>query len=270
MHRYFTYKKSTLHYTRQGTGEKALFCFHGYGWNCYNFDFIMPLLVTRYTVFSFDLFFHGESEWNEPSEPTKEDLKNIFCGIMEAEKVVRFSLMGYSMGGRWSTTLLLLFPDKTESMFLIAADGLWRHPLFRNLTSLRPDNPLVRFIISRSTWLFVLMRWMRKAGWVDSVSYNFFFDKVNSKDKRSLLIQRWRNQKYMTVDPAEIVELIHTFHIPVHLFYGLHDHLIPIKEAHRFEQLASREMVYEINEGHMLIISAAFYNTLEKVLNTSQ
>ncbi len=76
-HHNINYKQSVLHYTRQGAESKVLLCFHGYGWNCYNFDEAMPDLIKKYTVYSFDLFAHGESKWNENHEFTSGRKKEI-------------------------------------------------------------------------------------------------------------------------------------------------------------------------------------------------
>ncbi|HEY5824200.1 MAG TPA: hypothetical protein VIT44_07545, partial [Cyclobacteriaceae bacterium] len=63
------FKNATLHYIKSGSGPKSLLLFHGFGQDHRSFDDLTIVLAGEYTLYSFDLFFHGESSWRNDEEP---------------------------------------------------------------------------------------------------------------------------------------------------------------------------------------------------------
>ena len=57
-----------VHYHEYGSGDKPMLAFHGYGMTGKQFHVLKESVLTKYHVYGFDHFFHGESElegWTE-------------------------------------------------------------------------------------------------------------------------------------------------------------------------------------------------------------
>ncbi len=121
----FVYQQVSLHYSLTGKGKKVLLAFHGYGQTKLHFRHIAKQLSGQYTLYTFDLFFHGKSIWPFKDNPlTKNFLAGMMSAFLEKEKINQFSLMGFSMGGKMVLSLLEQFPDRVEQLILIAPDGI--------------------------------------------------------------------------------------------------------------------------------------------------
>ena len=68
------YQSSELYYYREGDGNKVILLFHGFGQDHKAFDSWIDVLESDYTIFAFDLFFHGNSKWANPGDRMTEKL----------------------------------------------------------------------------------------------------------------------------------------------------------------------------------------------------
>ena len=118
-----------------------LVALHGFGRTCEDFAILEPSLGTIYTIYAFDLHFHGKS----PSYPhraetpfTPHEIAVFFSAFAEEKKVAKFSILGYSLGGRIALNLVEQCPDRIERTFLAAPDGLKTKPWYRRLAGSGP------------------------------------------------------------------------------------------------------------------------------------
>src|SRR3954447_11643906 len=118
-----SYKKSFINVYFFGQGNKKLFCFHGYGEDGSSFVFLKKSLGSEYILIAMDLPFHGKTEWNEGLLISAEDLINIISEIIAqintSEKKDKFSLLGFSLGGRVALHLLQTIPSQIERAVLV-------------------------------------------------------------------------------------------------------------------------------------------------------
>ncbi len=266
VHHFINYKNSKLHFTRQGAENKILLCFHGYGWNCYNFDFIMPDLIRAYTVYSFDLFAHGESEWNEGREFSAEDFRNIFVHFFESENIHSFSAMGYSLGGRWATSIVNAFDNRVQNLFLVAADGLQKGTIIDILSKIKESNKIIEYIIHHPKIIHHGLKMGYFAGLINKESLNFYIGKNDTKEKRELIMKRIRLCKNLFISPKLLLQKIRNNNINVHLFYGTRDLVMPPLLTVRLTKNLGKAILHKIEDDHMLIIKPPFLSALKEVL----
>src|ERR1022692_1867731 len=118
-HQYLEYQNYKMVYHVYGHGDKTLFAFHGFGRAGTDFKVLEPTFGNDYIIISFDLFFHGESDY--PMNPEKinfneDDLKALINQYLTTNNIERFSLLGYSIGGRISLKLIELFQDEIDNV----------------------------------------------------------------------------------------------------------------------------------------------------------
>src|SRR5688572_4037544 len=109
---FISYKSSQIHYSYSGAGNKILLCFHGYGESEQGFRFLEAYLPADYCILAIDLPFHGQTQWSEGLHFTTTDLLAIVDAIWAARHIpaLPFTLLGFSMGGRFVLNLLQARP----------------------------------------------------------------------------------------------------------------------------------------------------------------
>ncbi|MCX6190227.1 MAG: alpha/beta hydrolase [Bacteroidetes bacterium] len=265
-HHFITYKNSRLHYKKEGDAQEVLLCFHGYGWNCYNFDYIMPALLTKYTVYSFDLFAHGESEWNENHELSLDDFKNIFNQFFQSNSTSTFSVLGYSLGGRWATTLLHQFDTRTKELYLIAADGLQELTIVDILSKLKQTNKIIGYFIEHPNLVFGGIKMGYYLGMIDKEAMTFYLEKNATKEKRALLMKRILLCKNLLMPKEELTLKIRRNNISLHLFYGTHDLIMPVMLTATLTKAFGEKVLHKIDDDHLLILKPKLLEAIMKVL----
>ena len=81
----------TLYYSKFGNGSKKIILFHGFGQDRMIFKKLIDELSETHTLFSFDLFFHGQSGFEEKFV-TKSDWKEFFDAFLKREGLTNFSM----------------------------------------------------------------------------------------------------------------------------------------------------------------------------------
>src|SRR6218665_4013843 len=130
------YKDNEIHCLRMGEGSKLLIAFHGFGNEAQLFIPLASALATEYTTVSIDLPGHGLTRWQDPYFG-KKDLMAIIQGIKNDFAVEKFSLLGFSLGGRICLNIAEQQPNGIVRLVLLAPDGLeknfWYHVATRNV-----------------------------------------------------------------------------------------------------------------------------------------
>jgi pimeloyl-ACP methyl ester carboxylesterase len=123
--RFLNFHNSTLHFTILGNGPEHLLMFHGFGQDNNSFDSLSKLLSPLYTVYVFDLYFHGQSVWGDDEKALeKKRWKEIIQHFLLENKIENFCVAGYSLGGKFALATLEAFPEKTRAIILLAPDGI--------------------------------------------------------------------------------------------------------------------------------------------------
>src|SRR5580698_7754551 len=109
---YFENELVNLHYYKFGNGPKIMLCFHGYGMHGKQFKLLESDLGSKYTFYGFDLFFHKETKLKDQSLPvikkgiSKKELANFIEDFCQHQSIERFSVISYSMGTHYATTVI--------------------------------------------------------------------------------------------------------------------------------------------------------------------
>ncbi|TXT32223.1 MAG: alpha/beta hydrolase fold protein, partial [Chitinophagaceae bacterium] len=124
MNSYFIgFGPSKIHYMRFGTGERLVFCFHGYGELASSFAVFEPYLGNEFTLIAIEAPFHGKTDWQGELLLKPSDLITVMKEIA-GDNHQAWILFGYSMGGRMAMKIMELIPEQIEQLILVAPDGL--------------------------------------------------------------------------------------------------------------------------------------------------
>lgn len=260
------YRNSLLHFIKAGQGPKVLLAFHGFGKDCHNFDLTIPFLEDEFTVYSFDLFFHGESIWNEKDEFTQDQFKQLFNQFFNENNIGEFSLLSYSLGSRWALGLSLFFGYRVQRMCMVAPDGLRWNPVFHLASHGSDYNPLISLFVRTPFVVVGGIKMMSKMGWLDDPMKMFFLNQIDSVPKRKNLINIWRSNKHLLFSRNELKVNFNKTGIQLTLIFGKWDSVIPPTIGKKFSAMVAGSSYHEIDYGHNLLILAKVWHLISKSL----
>ncbi|HMH20481.1 MAG TPA: alpha/beta hydrolase [Puia sp.] len=247
---------SRISYSRWGTGDKLLLCFHGYGESGDSFAFLAAALGNEFTILAIDLPFHGQTEWKEGPVLLPDDLLAILsqltAGLPGAAH--RWWLLGYSMGGRVALSLAEKIPEKIEKLILVAPDGLKMNPWYWLATQNAPGRGLFRWTMKKPGWFFFILKIASALGLVNRSIYKFTFNYIADPTVREELYNRWTTMRSFRPDIPAVRSSIREQGIAVRLMYGRHDRIIRWETGEKFRKGISAGCKLVILEtGHRLL-----------------
>jgi pimeloyl-ACP methyl ester carboxylesterase len=219
-----------LCYGQYGSGPKSLLVFHGFG---QDHSIALPLassIQEQYTVYSFDLPYHGNSKWSASQQlVTKEIITKIFEKWLYDCQITEFSVFGYSMGGKFAISLAESFPEKVKNLILVAPDGIFKSHWYRLATSW-PIKFLFHQIIDRPGAFFLITKVIRMTRLVPEKLVQFGESQMAKKELRSMVYYTWINFQQLFIDRKVLKKSISTGDLQATLILGKLDRLINPKK----------------------------------------
>lgn len=266
---YISYKNSTIHYRRFGNGPKLLFCFHGYGRESDTFYILERRLGHLFTIIAVDIPFHGRTEWKDELifEPKylQDILQQITAGLHKENS--KFSLLGFSMGGRIALHLTQLMPQKIERLILLAPDGLHSN-MWRYLASdTWLGNKLVNYTIHNAGWIEWILNKAEKRNIIHNNLADFVRYYLDNEEHRLMFYHKYISMRKFKPSLAKLKRLIRKYKIPVRMMFGRFDKVIPYAGGEKFrEGLEEFASVKIIETGHHLL-SEAHVDKIVQLIN---
>lgn len=246
-----------LEYLRFGTGAKILFCFHGFGRNAGDFLAFENSLASHYQIISVNLFHHGNSFFPEgrlANKPmTFDELSHFFNALRKQEKVERFSLMGYSLGGKVALTLAQLFTPELDALYLAAPDGIKANPWYYFASQTKLGQTLNKKSIS-NPWIFDwFMKGSSALGLANKKQARFAQSNMLSEQKRQQVYNIWMTHRKIK-PKLEVLERQLKFHeVNTLVFVGKFEKVIPVVPVKNFvERLGEYGSYVELDSGHQI------------------
>ena len=265
-----------IEYFVYGTGKKILFAFHGFNNHAEDFKVLENFFGNDYTIVAVNLFFHGDSHaQNHLVEKgfSVDDLKNLFDELASLFPAEKYTLIGYSLGGRIVLKLLEIYPEKLEKIILLAPDGIRISIVYRLLTQTSLGRILLKRVIDNPSIFFVLARILRKSGLVGEKRYHFTLENFDSKTKRWKVYLVWMTLRKIISKKSGVKNIIRKHNIPMHLFFGKHDRIIPPSIGIKFQKGMEEYISLTVLEsGHHLLkenVVTEIASNLKKTKNDS-
>ena len=263
----FSFQSSKLHYSVYGQSEKVLLMFHGFGHTHKNMREIEEALSLEYKVYSFDLFFHGFSEWNNDDKPlTSEFWNELIAAFLEQNQIGKFSVLGFSLGGKLALSLVEHFSNNIEKLYLIAPDGL-KSNFWYSLATSKPLKGLFRSVIMNPEFFNKLLKVLTRFKLLDKSAARFASVQMNSRDKRRRVYYTWTVLKGITPNIQRVVESLNAKAIFTELFVGEYDRIIPMPLVRSFSDRLLNKKFLVLKSGHNNLLDEVafqFENAAEK------
>lgn len=252
-HLYLPYRSSRMHLLKVGSGPKVVLAFHGFSEEANGFLEIAPAFSGTYTLYAFDFPFHGKTEWHEPSDLDLSDLTAMIRQLQNMEGFSSFSLLGFSMGGRLCLSVVPHFLPALDGLFLVAADGIRTHKVFNIAMYPIWGRWVFRWVMQKPGVFFRLVESLYSIRIISRFLHKFAKNHMDTPEKRNRIFHTWVALKNFVPDVPVVQRLLTEAVIPVHLFFGERDEVIPTEVGRKFASGVPHATFDIIPKGHKLI-----------------
>lgn len=252
-----------LSYTILGRGKKVLLAFHGItqtGADCYGV--FEKYLGEIYTIYAFDLPFHGQrsehfldQRWLNGNHPiTQAEFESFLLKFLEQQKIDRFSVAGFSIGGRFALTTLECFAPRIDYGYLIAPDGIKSHLIFRIATHNRVMRRLFKWAMTHTTLLYKSAEFLQKRGILHPSVLKMLKHMIATPERARTVYFSWVNFRKLGLTSGKNFQ----DELPrVYVLVGQFDHLIRQKDLVRLIKYLPPNQVIALAAGHVSSVNQA-------------
>lgn len=256
---YFSNDLVVMHYYQFGSGPKRMFCFHGYGMHGRQFRVLEESMGDQYTFYGFDLFFHKETRLKDQSVEavkrgiTKNELAKLFRDFCETIGADRFSILAYSMGSHYATTLVEEIPEHIDELFVAAPSSLKPGRILTFLSSNRLGNKMLERMALSDRGMTGLLSVLKKTRIIDQKAYDILFREISSPELRFSFYACASYMRFLKLDPLKFVNMLNQHQIRSVFIFGQRDKNYPpaIGQALIPKIALARQIV--IDENHDMI-----------------
>ena len=248
------FEGSKLFYHKAGEGKKNILFFHGFGQDHRIFLPVIDVLRHDYTCYSFDLFFHGQSVWAKGDTPIqKQEWNRLIDLFLNRESIQKFTVVGYSLGGRLAFTTLELYPTHIEKIILVAAEGL-RKNMWYSIATSSPGKNIFRSFINHPNRFTSLLKMSQYLRLVPKGLVRFVSHQMNTDDKRTRVYFSWLVFSHLNFSISDVASLIRHYAIQSIFVFGKTDHIMKMNEAARIKEHIAEADIQLIDAGHYELI----------------
>ncbi len=252
-----------LHYQKIGKGKKILLSFHGMGQDFLCFQNFAQTFESQYTTYLFDLPYHGKSggingnNYVENEVITKDIWKECLGKFLQENQIQNFSIIAFSMGGRFALATVESFAERIEELILLAPDGITEDPKYILATRYGFFRKIFKSIIQNNEKYQSFANLLACTGIVHEKVVKFAKMMVDSPQKQEQLYRAWIGFHQLTFSIKKIAELINNQGINMKIFMGKYDKLLPMSRVFPLtKRLKSIELI-ELESTHGRLIEKA-------------
>jgi pimeloyl-ACP methyl ester carboxylesterase len=245
------YQKHVLHYVKTGNGKHPLLVFHGFGEDHTLYVPLLRSLSAKYTLYIIDLFFHGKSEWNDGERPLEKKTWNKIIGtLLHEQEIDSFSILAYSLGGKFALTTLEGYPHQIKNIFLIAPDGIKTSFWYRIATYPPFLRKIFKTMIDHHDRFLMIARTLNRLRLVDKGLAKFADYQMGTVEKRKRVYYSWVVFRRMTFNLRKLAGLINENEIALTVIVGKYDKVIRPRNMHRLLKHVRDYKVEILQSGH--------------------
>jgi len=251
-------EQATLHYTKTGNSARTLIAFHGFGQTSEAFHGLARALSDSYTIYLFDIFFHGDSTWALDEHPLE---KVTWAALMEKfltqESINTFSLLGFSMGGKFVLATLEAFPEKVNEIFLLAPDGIKTSMWYSLATYPIAFRKLFKSMIAHPNRFAAIAHTAQRIGLINKGILRFVESQMNTEEKRKRVYYSWVVFRHLSFDMDTISKLINQNNIRLVMIVGKFDKVITPRNMNALLRKVPNAHLEIPHTGHNGVIEAS-------------
>lgn len=254
------FRRNLLHYVKAGNGKEPLLVFHGFGQDHTLYVPLLKSLSPRYTLYIIDLFFHGKSEWNEGERPLeKTTWASIVDVLLQDQRIDRFSILAYSLGGKFALATVEAFPTRIQEIFLLAPDGIKTSFWYSMATYPKIFRSIFKSMIFRHERFLWIAGKLNQSNLVDKGLIRFADYQMNSEAKRKRVYYSWVVFRRMSFDLKKVARLVNDNNIRLTMIVGKYDKVIRPENMSRLLKHVRNYKLEVLESGHTGLIHESLW-----------
>ncbi|MCC5944025.1 MAG: alpha/beta hydrolase [Bernardetiaceae bacterium] len=236
-----------------GKGSKNLIAFHGFGQDASLYA-NWQTAFSDYTIYSIDLFFHGNSQW-QPKDYTlyPEEWQEIFYYFLEELHIKRFEIAAFSLGGRIALSTYGMFYEQIDGLWLLGVDGIKSNFWYQTATRYSTARKIFAYTVAHPRPLHYLIKGVGRLKIFNKSVIKLAEKEIADKQRRMRVHHTWLTYRILSVSTAQIIQQIRKQKIPVRLFAGKYDKLVPPVYLRAFAAAIPEAEFTEFDCGHFKI-----------------
>ncbi|MBC7914564.1 MAG: alpha/beta hydrolase [Pyrinomonadaceae bacterium] len=256
---FFTNNKTQLHYYTYGNGTEAMLAFHGFGMKGTQFSVLEPAFAERYTIYSFDLFFHGQTKLLDESLGVirKGMSSSEFAGgIAEFIKKMGFikvSLLSYSMGALMAFSIIESIPQYVNKAFFIAPDGIRPNKILQFGSRNRIMNRIFYKLVYSPKTVQLILNSLLKYRYIDDSLHRILQGEFGTVETRLTCYQAITYHASLRFNKNKLAAIINRNCIKTYFYFGETDRLFPPSIGREFTAILENTSLNILNTGHELV-----------------
>lgn len=253
---YIIHGDSKLHFRKIGAGPKTLLAFHGYGMDLYsNPDF--QSCFPDYTIYFFDLFYHGKSQWpNSDHALSVEKWNELMSIFFQQEKINRIALLGFSIGAKPLLAILKEHASRVDRIVLIAPDGIVNKFWYSLATGSQMGQLVFRKVLTSPKLIVGCMDWMTRFNLIPHKLLVFVRSQLSGSQQRANVYNTWMIYRKLKFPSKQLAKNIEDHSILATIFAGSRDVMFPPKDYKQFLSLIPKARLVVLDTDHARLVPA--------------
>lgn len=248
-----------LHYYKFGSGEEHMLCFHGFGMHGKQFRELEPELGNKYTFWGFDLFFHKATKLKDQSLETvktgltKKELSNLIIDFCKAHKISRFSVIGYSMGTHYATTIAEELPEMINEYIVAAPSSIKPGNIIQFFSRNKIGNKIIEKVSLSKDAMLKLLKILQRTRLIDKEGYEIILNEVETHELRFNLYASLTYLRFLTTDETKLNFALNNHPIRSIFIFGQQDKSYPLSIGKTLLPQIKDAEILNLDEGHDMI-----------------
>jgi pimeloyl-ACP methyl ester carboxylesterase len=233
----------------------VIIAFNGFGKNA-NELFFFEDALSNFKIIAVNLLYHGNScsPHSSPIAINEIHLHKFICRLIEKEKIIKFSLLGYSLGCKIALKIFELLPQKTNSLILLSPDGIKLNTWYNLATKNLVFKAIFKLVIKYPFLLFATSTIALKTGIIKENTNKFIRIQMDTYKKRKMVYDVWLTYPDIIPNLSVIKRNMYLFNNHCLLIYGKYDSIIPPNSAKNFIYGTEKLITLRVLKlGHNLI-----------------
>ena len=254
MEKLLTYCGYQLSYEVYGSGKQCFLAIHGFDRFKEDYEKLAQKLGSEYKIIAFDFFHHGNSLVLDRKKTTKEDFGKLISEMLRTENITKFSVIGYSMGGRFALCLTEYFEKRVSNLILIAPDGVKISKSHKFAGTWLGKFIFKNIVLKYPNFCVNMVKFFSRIRLVPKSLGKFVVFYIGDKKKRELVYNVWMSSKYLFPKHSAIINKINDNKLKLTFVFGKYDRILPSNIGHKFNRrLKNKAKIHEIESGHAIL-----------------
>ena len=247
---------NTLEFCLFGSGNNYLICYPGFGESYKSFEKLSKSL-SSYTLVAINLYFIGASKRYKAGMLSNEEWKSTFFEFLHSLRIDRFSVLGFSLGGRFALSTFESFHDRMDQLILVAPDGVRRRFTYELATFPLFLRQLFWLLMKYPKPYFLVVDLLAKSRLVNSFVANFSKSQMGDHQTRMTIYNSWVTFKHLKISNQKLLHLAENGITQCTFIFGNKDKIISIDRHSRFLSKLSKSNIHVLPFGHNKLVDNA-------------